>query len=162
MQLVKFVVCVCFHAGKRGTCELCSDESHRGSGRGRQRCPEAWATVLQAPLRVHEGGTKYDRNCVALVCFCLARVFLFAQCDCNACSFVSHTGSCHAQRKDPHPSRFWCEKTPASSCEDESPSLGPPVLIKRPGVLLTLPLQGHCSVVFGSFFAWLRIKADNS
>lgn len=32
---------------------------------------------------------------------------------------------------------------------DESPSLGPPsVLIKRPGVLLTLLLRGHCLVVF--------------
>lgn len=55
--------------------------------------------------------------------------------------------------------KLW-EQTPASVSGDESPALGPPsVLIKRPGVLLTLLLQGHCYV---GFWLFLWVAEDQS
>lgn len=89
--------CVWFRAGKWGTRQLCSDESHRVSGGGRQRSPEARAAVLQAPLWVHEGGTAVS----VLISCCPTRMFLFARSDCSGSCFDNRTRLRHTEWKEP-------------------------------------------------------------
>lgn len=134
-------------------------EAQEEGGRGARRPEPQYFRRRSAYVKV---GANMTGTVSALVCFRLTRVFLLAPCDCNACSFVNHTRSRHTQWKDPPTPPGFGESRHLRHRVEMKVPLGPPVLIKRPGVLLALPRQGHSSVVFGSFFAWLRIKADNS
>lgn len=75
-------------------------EAQEEGGRGVRRPEPQYFRRRSAYMKVRPDITG---TVSALVGFCLTRMFLFAQCDCNGCSFVSHTHSRHTQWKAPPP-----------------------------------------------------------
>lgn len=73
-------------------------EAQEEGGRGIRRPEPQYFRRRSAYMKV---GPNVTGTVPALVCFYLTHMFLFAQCDCNGCSFVNHTRSRHTQWQDP-------------------------------------------------------------